>query len=311
VSILKVNQIKSRLLSLFEPHLNVSDLSIKDPEREQKVLTRCLAATTIYLQTGCSESEAAASVWDGSDDNGIDAAFFDTSDKRVVLVQSKWINKGKGEPEAKEVAVFIKGVRDLIEQDNTDFDSRLHAKFNDISLRLSSPGTSVHLVLSTTGSTLLARHSTSIIDRFLDELNGDEPDPIASYESNGLSEVYRGLSNDPLQSNVSIDATVLDWSHISSPYSAYFGLIDGLQLKSWWKSHGKGLLASNIRHSLGSTEVNLEIKQTAMTQPERFWYFNNGITLVAEEALKAPASAASHAAGVFTFRRTSIVNGAR
>lgn len=96
-----------------------------------------------------------------------------------------------------------------------------------------------------------------------------------------------------------------------APYPAYFGLIDGLSLKSWWKRHGKSLVSSNIRHSLGSTEVNNEIKNSASASPQKFWYFNNGITLIANEAAKAPAGAASKSAGVFSFKGASIVNGAQ
>jgi hypothetical protein len=108
-----------------------------------------------------------------------------------------------------------------------------------------------------------------------------------------------------------LDANILEWSFVSAPYPAYFGMIDGLQLKGWWKSHGRRILASNIRHALGATEVNNEIKQTAVSSPERFWYFNNGITLVADEAWKAPVAAASRSAGIFSFRGASVVNGAQ
>jgi hypothetical protein len=118
----------------------------------------------------------------------------------------------------------------------------------------------------------------------LQELNGDDPDTIASSEVMGLAEVYSGLANDPLQNNVTLEANILEWSYVPAPYPAYFGIIDGLQLKGWWKKHGKGLVARNIRHSLGITEVNNDIKQTAITSPEKFWYFNNGITLIAEDA---------------------------
>ena len=48
-----------------------------------------------------------------------------------------------------------------------------------------------------------------------------------------------------------------------------------------------------------------------MSQPEKFWYFNNGITLVADEAAKAPVGASSRSAGVFGFQGASIVNGAQ
>jgi len=311
LSSLKVNQIKQKVRSMFEPHLDLSDIGAKDAERDQKILSRCLAALAIYLQAGCSEMEAAAAVWDGSDDNGIDAAFFDPSDLRVLFVQSKWINKGSGEPEAKDLGAFTKGARDVIEQDITNFRPALHGRFSDIALRLANPGTSVHLTVISTGSSTLAKHGMSVLESFSKDMNGNEPDAIASFNVMGLTEVYSGLAHDPTQSNVAVEATLLDWSYIASPYQAYFGLIDGLQLKHWWKTHGKGLVASNIRHALGSTEVNTEIKQTAVLQPEHFWYFNNGITLVSHEAIKAPAGAASRSAGNFSFKGASIVNGAQ
>lgn len=311
MSTLKVNQIRGKIQSMFEPHLDVKDIGANDSERDQKILSRCLAAFAVYLTSGCSEKEAAESVWDGADDNGIDAAFFDASEKRVIFVQSKWINKGSGEPEAKDLSTFVKGVRDSIEQDSTNFHDRLQGRFSDISLRLANPGTSVELVVISTGASTLARHGNAVLDDFVKELNGDDPDAIASKSIIGLAEVYSGLANDLSQSNIEVDATILEWSYVPSPYPAYFGLIDGLSLKAWWKKHGKSLVSSNIRHSLGSTEVNNEIKNSASTSPQKFWYFNNGITLIANEAAKAPAGAASKSAGVFSFKGASIVNGAQ
>jgi AIPR protein len=311
VSSLKVNQIRSKLRSMFEAHLDLRDLKATDQEREQKVLSRCLAALAVFLQTGCEEKEAAEAVWDGGDDNGIDAAYFDPGASRVLFVQAKWINKGAGEPEAKEIGSFVRGVRDAIEQDDTCFHVRLHARFADIALRLATPGTRVHLIVVSTGASQLASHGDSVLQGFVNDLNGDDPEPIASSEVIGLSEVYDGLANDSSQASLPVDATILEWSFVATPYPAYFGIIDGLQLKNWWKSYGRRIVSGNIRHALGATEVNNEIRQTATLHPEKFWYFNNGITLVAEEASKAPAGAASRSAGVFSFRGASIVNGAQ
>lgn len=268
MSTLKVNQIRGKIQSMFEPNLDTRDIGAGDPEREQKILSRCLAAFAVYLTSGCSEKEASESVWDGADDNGIDAAFFDASDKRVIFVQSKWINKGAGEPEAKDLSTFVKGVRDSIEQDSTNFHARLQGRFSDIALRISTPGTSVELVVVSTGASALARHGNAVLDDFISELNGDDPEAIASKSVIGLSEVYSGLANDLSQNNVEVDATILEWSYIPSPYPAYFGLIDGLSLKSWWKKHGKSLVSSNIRHSLGSTEVNNEYGTLLQHRPK-------------------------------------------
>jgi hypothetical protein len=311
VSILKVNQVRGKLLAMFEPLLDLKDIAATDKERESKVLSRALAALAVYLETGCTPKEAAESVWDGADDNGIDAAFYDAATQRVLFIQSKWIYKGSGEPEAKELGVFVQGVRDAIEQDPTSFSPRLHARFSDIALRTSTPGTYVELLVVSTGSSSLAKHGQGVLDKFTKELNGDDPDAIASATVLGLTEIYSGLANDLGSGSVSLDATILDWSFIPSPHPAYYGLIDGLSLKEWWKKHGKSLVSSNIRHALGSTDVNNEIRNSAATAPQKFWYFNNGITLIASEAVKAPAGAASKAAGVFSFKSASIVNGAQ
>jgi hypothetical protein len=231
MSKLKVNQIRGKLLTMFESHLDTSDIGEKDSDREQKILSRCLAALGVYLTSGCSEKEAAESVWDGSEDNGIDAAFFDASDKCVIFVQSKWISKGNGEPEAKELSTFVKGVRDAVEQDATNFHSRLQARFSDIALRIATPGTSVELIVISTGASTLAKHGNNLIDNFISELNGDDPDAIARKSIIGLAEVYSGLANDLSQNNVAIEATILEWSYVPSPYPAYFGVIDGLTLR--------------------------------------------------------------------------------
>jgi hypothetical protein len=311
MSSLKVNQIRTKLRGMFESHLDLKDVPPKDLERENKILSRCLAALAIYMQTGCTEKQAAESVWDGGDDNGIDAAYFDPVESTVLFVQSKWINKGSGEPEAKEIAVFATGVKDAIEQEATRFSSRLQGRFSDISQRIVTPGTFIRVVLISTGSSQLAAPGAAHIERLLNEMNGSDPDPIMSAQVFGLNEVYSALSKDPLHGNLTLGATLTEWSSVATPYPAYFGLIDGHQLKEWWTTHGRSLVSGNIRHSLGATDVNSEIMQTATKTPEKFWYFNNGITLVADEAIKAPVAAASRSAGVFSFKGASIVNGAQ
>lgn len=309
---LRVKQIKSKLLELFEKHLDLSDIGSADKDRETKILTRCLAAFAIYNLVGCSESEAAQAVWDGADDNGIDAAYYDASESRVVVVQSKWIHAGSGEPEAKDIAVFANGVKDLVEQENANFHARLQSKLADIGQAVMSPGTTVHIVLVSTGSSEIARHGTAALDRVINELNGtDQDEPLATKEIIGLAQVYPALATMTSQDKISVDANLLDWSYISQPYAAYFGVVDGLQLKEWWSVHGKRLVAKNIRHALGATEVNNQIRHTATNSPENFWYFNNGITLIADEAPRAPASAASRSSGNFQLRGASIVNGAQ
>jgi hypothetical protein len=207
---LRVKQIKNRLLELFEPYLDLHDIKADDKDRETKVLTRCLAAFAVYSQTGCSEKEAASSVWDGSDDNGIDAAFHDVSDSRVVIVQSKWKHTGVGEPEAKDIATFANGVRDIVEQENGNFAGRLQPKLTEIGQAIMTPGTTVHLVLISTGSSEIARHGMIALDRVINQLNGsDQEDPLATKEVIGLSQVYPALASNTSNEKISVDANIL------------------------------------------------------------------------------------------------------
>lgn len=309
---LKVKQISSKLVELYEKFLDLSDISKTDKDREPKVLTRCLAAHAVQMSASCSEKDAAAAVWDGADDNGLDAVYHSISDKRIIVVQSKWIGAGSGEPDSGDIAKFANGVRDLVEQNTANFAQRLQTRMVDIGPAILSPGTTVEIVLISTGASTLAKHGTANLDRVLNELNGSESeDPIAVKVVRGLTEVYDSLARSGAADKISITANISEWSVVSQPYLAYFGIIDGLQLKEWWTINGKRLLEKNIRHALGATEVNDGIRGTATQSPEHFWYFNNGITLIADEALKSPKAAASRSSGTFEFKGVSIVNGAQ
>ena len=49
---------------------------------------------------------------------------------------------------------------------------------------------------------------------------------------------------------------------------------------------GTRLFARNVRGFLGSTEINRGMEATLAKEPEYFWYYNNGITVVCDEARK-------------------------
>ena len=309
---LRVKQISNRLRMLYESHLDLLDIGETDKERDSKVLSRCLAAHAVFMRTECTAEEAARSVWDGADDNGVDAVFTDEANDRVVIVQAKWVNAGTGEPPAAAIGSFANGVHDLIEQNSDTFHTRLQSRLIAVGQSINTPGCKIEIILVSTGASKIAKHGTARLDGILSQLNGpSDQDPIASKIVIGLTEIYASLTRGASSERITVDATITDWSRIAYPYPAYFGVIDGFQLKGWWSTYGKRLVAKNIRHALGTTDVNDGIKQTAGSSPENFWYFNNGITLIAEEALRAPAAAASRTAGNFQFKGASIVNGAQ
>lgn len=100
MSIIHINQIRSKISDIFIDKIDFKDIGENDQQKEDKKITRCLAAYAIYNTIECSPEDAANSVVDGGDDNGIDAIYYSSLNNRVVIVQSKWSNDGTGEPDS-------------------------------------------------------------------------------------------------------------------------------------------------------------------------------------------------------------------
>lgn len=309
MSTLKVNQVKAKIRALYEDSINKSDISEKDKDRDSKILSRCLAALAVQYIGETKPEEAAKSVIDGADDNGIDAIHYNPIEKEVIIVQAKWIHAGTGEPEAKDVSTFIDGIKDLIELNIENFREDIHPKLSEITEKINTPGTTIRIILVTTGSSALAKHSTGKLQKFQRELNGED-DELASHTIIGLTEVYNFLAEDK-SATQKITITLENWHGISQPNNAYYGTIDGLQLKKIWESTRSKIISANIRGALGDTEVNTKIRKTATEEPELFWYYNNGITFTAESVDRAAANTTTRTYGTFDLIKPSVVNGAQ
>lgn len=311
MSTLKVNQLKTKIKQRFENLINTSDIAEHDKDRDNKVLSRCLAALAIQMAGETTEELAASSVIDGSDDNGIDAVFYNPTEKEVVIVQAKWIHAGSGEPEAKDVSTFIDGIKDLIELNLDPFRKETHPLLSGIWEKINTPGTTIKILLATTGASTLAIHSTTKLTKLISDLNGAD-DELASYSIAGLSELYNHLAEDKTATK-EITLTLENWHAVnnSSANNAFYGTVDGLQLKKIWENTGSKIISSNIRGALGDTDVNTKIRKTATEEPELFWYYNNGITFTADSISRAAANTTTKTYGTFSLTKPSVVNGAQ
>ena len=84
-------------------------------EREKNFLTRALAAFAIHKLSGCTCVEAAAAVVDGGGDGGIDAIYYAPTSNTLWVVQSKYMESGRGEPGLGDVSKFKNGLEDLLQ----------------------------------------------------------------------------------------------------------------------------------------------------------------------------------------------------
>jgi hypothetical protein len=149
---LHVNHLKVAIEKSFKDKIDLTDVNNKPPEELEKIfLTRGLASYALQVLASTDVDVSAKSIVDGYDDNGIDAILFDRNQKILWLVQSKWIEKGAGEPDNGEVKKFTGGIHDLIDLKLDRFNVKIRAKEVDIIDALDDPLVKIKIVVAYTG----------------------------------------------------------------------------------------------------------------------------------------------------------------
>lgn len=310
MSIIHVNQIKSHVLKIYEKLIDLTDCrNAPALQRDDFLLTRSLAAYAAQFLSGTTPDVAANSVTDGGSDNGIDAIYFDDKARRLYLVQSKWIKSGVGEPENGDVKKFVAGIRDLFNMQFDRFNTKIQTMQPLLEKALDDPATRYEIVLVYTGANSLAEPSRRDLEDLKKEMNDTSEVVFTTTLNQGLlhSSLVASASGEPINLAVGLR----EWGHKTSPHEAFYGQVSGEQIVDWWTKYRTRLFARNLRSMLGETEVNAEIRQTIEKNPDVFWYFNNGITIVARRAQRAMAGGAGRDFSTFHCDDISIVNGAQ
>lgn len=193
------------------------------------------------------------------------------------------------------------------------FNSKVQAKTAEISA-VSTFGVKFDIVLAHTGKPDLAKHGKEIVAEMMAGLSDDDEsseNPVFRFHTVSRSTIFSILSSDSTATSLNLEFHLKEWGQVAEPLKSYFGRINGAKVGEWWQTHGDKLLESNIRKMLGTTPVNDQIADTARTRPEYFWYFNNGITLLAESVDKTKENRDNRDFGYFKAEGASVVNGAQ
>lgn len=79
----------------------------------------------------------------------------------------------------------------------------------------------------------------------------------------------------------------------------------GSEIGKMYKKVGKNIFAKNIRGGLGETKVNESIADTIKKEPNNFWYYNNGITIVCTDVKREVRGGEDY----LLIEGTQIING--
>jgi AIPR protein len=310
MSIIHVGQIEAKLKSMFSNLIDVSEYNkCTEAEQNSAFLTRALAAYSILVTADISREEAAGSVVDGFQDGGIDAIYFDSREKILFFVQTKWSHKGEGSIEQGDALKFINGTKSLINTDFSHFNNKIKSRSSEITNALYDANTKIVLLLAYTGKQQISTEVQHDFNGLLQEMN--DPSEVMELKVLSQEKLHKSVASGSLGAPINFDVVLKDWGQVREPYSAYYGIVSATEVADWWNKHYPKIFMPNIRSFLGETEINQNIVETLLSEPEKFWYFNNGITALCSQIRKKPLGGNGHDTGIFECFDVSIVNGAQ
>jgi AIPR protein len=224
------------------------------------------------------------------------------------LIQSKWSRNATKTIEEGDCQKFLKGIEQLIRCDFTTFNERIRKREIELTTFLKRSDVRITLVVAYSSSQDLSEPVKRSLAQFLEQQNNVGDTEVFSLEVLNLSAMYAYLSGSGGTNKIKMQIGLTEWGTVESPYRAYYGQVAVSEIETW-VAHGKPLLDKNLRFYRGSTDINNAIEATLSQQPEHFWYFNNGITILCSKVEKTRLNGDSRNYGIFDCEGVSVANG--
>ncbi|HGF5226168.1 TPA: AIPR family protein [Vibrio parahaemolyticus] len=310
------NSLKER----FEENIHKRNCRETDSDYSVKMSSRAIAAFVIHYLGKADDVQSAQGVCDSAEDGGIDGIFVNHTEKIVVVVQSKFNQSGNATWNTTDFLRFKTACEHLQECDFGRFDEILQASGADIAEALDSIDYRFKFVMAHTGKRGAAAEILIDMQQWQDELNAaaivgnDTPDNDLPFQvhlvsAEDLTEWMRVQHSNSVDIE---DVELEEYGKITTPYTAYYGIVGGDQIHEWWQQHSSDLFTKNIRNLLGKTDVNESIRDTAQNNPDKFWFFNNGVTVLVRDVRPYRRNNdRDRTRGRFNFTDVSIINGAQ
>lgn len=305
---INMRRVQVRIQEMFQDKIDMTDFP---NDTNKHFETRALAALALIMTSGLEASQASAHITDGYRDMGIDAIYLDESQKKLFVVQSKWRAEGSGSITQEEMLNFVQGVQRILEEDLAGTNAKIRAKSIDIDTALTQMGYQIHAIFIHTGN----QKANDYVLRPLLQLMGKTNDEISNnllFDEFEFKNVYTFLANGQEQSGINIDDVILsNWGKVDAPFVSYYGTISAATVGEWYKNFGNTLFAKNIRFYKGNTDVNEGMKKVLLREPDKFYYYNNGIKLLCNSIKRKAKDSTTNVTGLFALEGVSLVNGAQ
>lgn len=272
--------LKAKLEAEFVPQLvPLLDPANHIPQQPAKNVSRAFAAFALQKIAGLDTASAAKAVVDDFEDNAIDAIYYHQAGKKLFLLQGKLkADEPFSQPEA---TLFIKGVRDLLNQHYDRFNDNVKNRQAEIEFALSDANEIVLVIAHT--APIISQHAAEALTQFLGDAGKPDDRLEPEFIDYGPASVVDDLLAEQAIPTVSDAVMIFGHHKIDGPRETHYGQVSLPALAAMLVTHKNALFEKNIRFSLGvgSSDVNRAILETLSTKPADFFYLNNGVTAIA------------------------------
>lgn len=227
----------------------------------------------------------------GTGDGGIDAVYINTNAKRVVLVQGKY-GRNFSRRFLYDFTEVADNVWALVEDtDGTGGDKREQAekwwgKLNGTvqkslqnAFKYLESDYTLYLVFAT-----IAHIPKSAEKQWMREARRDEVFEV--FDQGSIVNLFQHyLDHRPYIGAVELPSVSEYFRTVENGIESFLLPVRGKDLADLYHREGEKLFALQVRGFLGSNEVNRDIRNTLRTNPKEFWFYNNGLTIVCDEAV--------------------------
>ncbi|WP_339933320.1 AIPR family protein [uncultured Brevundimonas sp.] len=266
-------------------------------------------------------SVAADAITDGSDDKKCDIVFIDRDNEYAVVAQCYVSSRPKSEAPANKASDLNTAANWLLQRDLEELPERLKPSAEDLRKGIEDGGIRrVHFwyIHNLPQSTNVANELRTVEASATAALRHQFPHKkvdvsVLEVGSDQFLEWYNDTKS-PILVNDDFSIVVDNGFEIrEDSWSAFVTAMPLQFVRRAYQQHGVKLFSANVRDYLGSitsdANINHGIKKTAEHDPENFWVFNNGLTILVnsyEQGVKLRNSKVR-----FKFSGMSIVNGAQ
>ncbi|SDF95076.1 MULTISPECIES: AIPR family protein [unclassified Duganella] len=300
------SRVKNHINNAIKEHIFLKDC-LGD---EQKLMSRGLVAITLAGLSGLGYENLANYITDGTKDNGIDGVYYDDKKNKLYIIQAKWSTKGTGTIDTGDLRKFIAGIYLLLNEEWKKFNLRFKSISSEISSGLQNDP-EVVIITAFNSDNDLSPDCKEIIAQFLNENNSDSQE-VVTFSKFDLRKIVRTIKAAQTGASTDVELSLLQWGEQIEPYYSIYGKISCADIAEWYSTHEDLLFSENIRGTLSDSEINLQIENSLLRNPEEFWYLNNGLTAIANDIKRARVGlGAKKESSLWKVSNLKIVNGAQ